>query len=992
MADRKIEVVLDKPEVAPEPKANAKVPQIFVLEDDYSPVKNKIYWFVELPLTLSLFVTCAVSFAIMLAGFPTWVSGVKTTMISLEEKYVSLLAKDKADFTSVFLNRVKSDVVYWQKFATEFYSYGDSTPDLYPLMVYPSLPEQENYTASLAGASLQWKQCSYLPIRDYARDWPTSSYDTELGRLSMMQIPFMTLPKAYPMVYMGNEDSPNPDFFQYPFRDMTGFKTWSGFCDARSTSFKAGTSVQGCPSSSTCVGNACSPSGCGYDHRCRGWYNDAREYNGEYVFSAPYVDATTNLIVQSVSAAIYNDSTLKGVVALDFGITEIDDSVSSEMILDNGYAFLMSASGVMASHNNLDLTAEPWNINTWPTYKDPTFKTAVGQMMKGCTGRIKYTNQTDSSTWYMAYTPVNVTLNGFSKCSDAVKNAKGYMVAVVVPENDVLKPFIEAESTIIRTTAIVFSVAGLIILGMTWFINKVISRMIDGIIDPIHQLLDIVTRLNKGDCDETMEDSIKEGNARSPEVIKLMNTFKKMTTVCKFSMQGINGGNLTKAKINFEKALELFESLGNQHGIGICQNNLGNVLLLMDKHKAAQDMLEKAVGSTKAELKEYHEGGQNDQELLQGLEKQFVSRQINLSHALESQGLFQDSLQTLMHAYETVHEVDGKRVKEYMRMMYIKVTNRLLDVLAVTLERIKDSSQVSSRIEATKRFFRKALDIVMEYECGPKDPPKSVMKQRLYYRAGVCQMQDHTEEGQRKALQLFMKCVTTRGDADRATISRALQNGLKIVTAQGDQKGVRWIKDQLQKFVVHQDKHVLFCLDYSGSMNLDNRIDTAVENIYAVYDNHITDKDLVSFVRFNRSVDSVFKTERKSPAVRAKIESNDPNYGTALYDALRECMDTLSTEANKNPAYVVALTDGNDNRSNKTTPTDVTSMYKANTRVTLIMIGLSLDDKTEKTVKKMTVDSKGVYLTAASTNDLKVAFAKVVEIMDSPNILMEEYN
>lgn len=55
----------------------------------------------------------------------------------------------------------------------------------------------------------------------------------------------------------------------------------------------------------------------------------------------------------------------------------------------------------------------------------------------------------------------------------------------------------------------------------------------------------------------------------SPEVDKLIEAFKAMTTVVKFANMTLGSGNIDLAEHNYVDALVLFKKLGNDRGVSV---------------------------------------------------------------------------------------------------------------------------------------------------------------------------------------------------------------------------------------------------------------------------------------------------------------------------------------------------------------------------------------------------------------------------------------
>ena len=88
-------------------------------------------------------------------------------------------------------------------------------------------------------------------------------------------------------------------------------------------------------------------------------FQDARAANGT-IFTAPYTDATSGKLVMTAAAPIYWDSSRQrfaGVVAIDFSVADLDESILGTSILDDGYAYVMAADGGCVIHQLLDRDA-----------------------------------------------------------------------------------------------------------------------------------------------------------------------------------------------------------------------------------------------------------------------------------------------------------------------------------------------------------------------------------------------------------------------------------------------------------------------------------------------------------------------------------------------------------------------------------------------------------------------------------------------------------
>ena len=82
----------------------------------------------------------------------------------------------------------------------------------------------------------------------------------------------------------------------------------------------------------------------------RPWYQLALANPGEVVVTTPYVDSATNSLVITVSRTIYHGDRLKGVLAADIFIDELQAVVGAITLNDTGYAILLGADGSIYAH------------------------------------------------------------------------------------------------------------------------------------------------------------------------------------------------------------------------------------------------------------------------------------------------------------------------------------------------------------------------------------------------------------------------------------------------------------------------------------------------------------------------------------------------------------------------------------------------------------------------------------------------------------------
>lgn len=83
----------------------------------------------------------------------------------------------------------------------------------------------------------------------------------------------------------------------------------------------------------------------------RPWYTGAVEASGNIVYTDTYVDADTKIPVITISQAITNTTgDTIGVIAVDIGLQQLSDMVTSEKVGENGYSFILDKDGRFVIH------------------------------------------------------------------------------------------------------------------------------------------------------------------------------------------------------------------------------------------------------------------------------------------------------------------------------------------------------------------------------------------------------------------------------------------------------------------------------------------------------------------------------------------------------------------------------------------------------------------------------------------------------------------
>lgn len=113
--------------------------------------------------------------------------------------------------------------------------------------------------------------------------------------------------------------------------------------------------------------------------------------------------------------------------------------------------------------------------------------------------------------------------------------------------------------------------------------------------------------------------------------------------------------------------------------------------------------------------------------------------------------------------------------------------------------------------------------------------------------------------------------------------------------------------------------HVVFCLDYSGSMNgngikdLKNAMSYILDHDEAAKDQlQFSKKDKITVITFSSSVNNIWKTDSGYETDELLINISNETVGgnTALYDAIEDGLNILNNEEDSYTKTIIAMTDG----------------------------------------------------------------------------------
>jgi uncharacterized protein YegL len=189
-------------------------------------------------------------------------------------------------------------------------------------------------------------------------------------------------------------------------------------------------------------------------------------------------------------------------------------------------------------------------------------------------------------------------------------------------------------------------------------------------------------------------------------------------------------------------------------------------------------------------------------------------------------------------------------------------------------------------------------------------------------------------------------------------------------------------------------KDVAFVIDYSGSMS-GGKMRRARNNTIMLMDSQLNENDRASIIRFNSKV--TILTELL-PATDSRIKQaihgmTNPNSGTALWDAIGAAHDQLTYAQQRNggqerESWIIAVTDGADNRSEVNTPSSLYHRIKSTMPCNIIILAVGVSEDCAQIAMKQVADANehnddliGELIAINDSAALDAAFATIASMI-----------
>ncbi|MFW9861874.1 MAG: cache domain-containing protein [Candidatus Thorarchaeota archaeon] len=615
--------------------------------------------------------------------------------------------------------------------------------------------------------------------------------------------------------------------------------------------------------------------GLDYDPTIEEWYlNAAAVLDDSIAFTSPYGDPSTGLVISMGRPIHFDNGTLIGVVSADVTLDTIMANVLGIEVLESGYAYLLESDGGLIAHP--DLVAEGQTLNEAEfsgasSTEIAEFTSLLPTILSEDSGHDTF--QKRGEEWYITYSKVNVT---------------GFVLAIVVPSAEVIGPATNILNLVLGQTFLLTIILGAMLAGVAVGVAFISYRRGNAVVEPIKEMTRLVTKMAGQDFTR----GVSTAGAMYEEVGTTVDALLNFQEAIRFGNQAFIRGDLNRALANYQNLLEISRSLNIEIGEQTMYLNIGNVFRQRGDTGNAMDYYEQALALAKMLLERARQEGAEETDAL--------VRVASVYHNMALVEMDKNNPKKAMELLEDAVAID-------LTLGNQRGLAKRFDAQGLVLVREGRYSQALSKFEeALKTAAAEGYERSMAY---------------IHYHMGeLFQVQGKLKKAEDEYNDAIRLGEITE---EFWLVVYAMQN-LADVLDQRDKPSheIRRKAERLKRSIMFK-KSVILVIDYSGSMQAQNRIRAAVQGAKEIVESQVNPQDEVSIIVFNSSFREIlpltrkgeYKRPRDSPIIRALDSLRHPNYATAFYDALGRALEELDRIESSEHRWVIALTDGQDNSS-----------------------------------------------------------------------------
>jgi tetratricopeptide (TPR) repeat protein len=382
---------------------------------------------------------------------------------------------------------------------------------------------------------------------------------------------------------------------------------------------------------------------------------------------------------------------------------------------------------------------------------------------------------------------------------------------------------------------------------------------------------------------------ITSAGAMYEEVGTTVDALLSFQEAARFGNQAFIRGDLNRALANYQNLLEISRRLEIDVGEQIMLLNIGNVFRQRGDTGNAMDYYKQSMAIAEKILEKTKEDGADENDAL--------SRIASLYHNMSLVEMDRGHADKSMSLLEDAEAIDRTMKNQYGLA-------KRFDAMGLVMMRDGRYSQAHSKFEEAKEIAT-SIDYLRSLAY-------------IHYHEGEL----YQVQGQwKKAEDNYNEAINYGQETDELWLVVYAMQRLADVLDQRNKPSheTRAKAERLRRSIMFK-KSVTFVIDYSGSMQAQNRIRAAVKGALEILHSQVNPQDAVSVIVFNSSYRELLpltiKGDREDNKIVKTLKSlKYPNYATAFYDALGRALEELEKIESSEHRWIIALTDGQDNSS-----------------------------------------------------------------------------
>jgi tetratricopeptide (TPR) repeat protein len=619
--------------------------------------------------------------------------------------------------------------------------------------------------------------------------------------------------------------------------------------------------------------------GVDYDANAQEWYTNVAGIspsNDDVIFTAPYVDESVGLVISMGRPVRFDNGSLIGVVSADVTMATVLDNVLNLDVSTNGYAFLLDSTGAVVAHKDQSLDddialIETLEFGTAGSAEATAFRALLTtHVLVDDFGLLEY--KKDNLDWHLSFVDIPNT---------------DYILLVVVPDSDVIAPATEILNLVTTRTMILVAVLGGILIAVGAVVSVVSSRRGEAIVEPIREMTRLVNKMAKQDFTR----GVTTAGAMYEEVGTTVDALLSFQEACRFGNQAFIRGDLRRALANYQNLLEISRRLQIEAGEQTMLLNIGNVFRQRGDTASAMDHYNQSIEISNRLLERAKEDGAD--------EKDALMRIASTYHNMALVEMDRGNADKAMTLLEDAEAIDLTIKNSYGLA-------RRYDAMGLVLMRDGRYSQAQSKFDEAQKTAKS-----IGYERS--------LAYIHYHEGELYQVQGKWK----KAENEYNDSIKFGQDTDEMWLVVFAMQRLADVLDQLNKPShdIRRKSEKLKRSILFK-KSVTFVIDYSGSMQAQQRIKAAVKGAKEILHSQVNPQDAVSIIIFNSTYREILplttkgdRSDDESKIIKALDSLKYPNYATAFYDALGRALEELNKIESSEHRWVIALTDGQDNSS-----------------------------------------------------------------------------